>query len=267
MPDAIIISRPTFYRYFFAVLACLLLAFPTPVQAESGGSPISTTEDVVIAFYKTGGAKPNFEKWVKDREPYRTTPIARRPETLELETTRLKNLYAAFDPKNDFLTIKTTARAHTAQTPDPADPTKTIQSLVMEFQAGDADYFPYDFMGERFAVIPQNIKQHLNPAIPRAQYDYLLNVLGNGKPVTMIIELRPAKADLTAPFDMDGTGGGPSEKDGKGQWMFLTDIASISIWNKNGTMLWEYTAPWYVTPMRDSLLDLHTDKSTGQTGN
>ena len=59
---------------------------------------------------------------------------------------------------------------------------------------------------------------------------------------------------------MDGTGGGINKKDGKGQWMFLTDIASMSVWNKNGSLLWEYTAPWYVTPMRENLLDLYKDK-------
>lgn len=264
MPHAAIISRLTLPRHFFAALACLLLVLPG-ARAESGGTTISTTEDIVLAFYKTGGAVPNFEKWVKEREPYRTTALARRPETLEREITRLKNLYAAFDPKTDFLTVKTSARARAVEMLDPADPSRTIHGLAMEFDAGDADYFPYDFMGERFAVIPKELELHLNPVLPRTQYDYLLDVLEKGKPVTMILELRPAKADMTAPFDMDGTGGGPDEKDGKGQWMFLTDIASMSIWNRAGTLLWEYTAPWYVTPMRDSLLDLHTDKSAGQT--
>lgn len=263
---AAIISRLSMFRHVFTGLALLCLG-AWAAQATVGALRPSTTEEIVIAFYKTGGAVPNFDKWTKEREPYRTTPLARRPAMLERETVRLKNMYAAFDPRRDFLTIRTDARAHATEQPDPADPARTTMALNIEFLAGDADYFPYDFMGERFAVVPKDLSDYMRPHLEKGQYDYLKAVLGNGKPVTFIMQLRPLTADLNAPFNLDGTGGGPDAKDGKGQWMFLTDIASMSVWNKAGTMLWEYTAPWYITPVRDSLLELHTDKSAGKTGN
>lgn len=260
-----IISRASLFRHVFAALTILCLG-ALGVQAAVGISRSSTTEEIVIAFYKTGGAMPNFEKWIKEREPFRTTAPARRPQMLERETVRLKNMYTAFDPRRDFLTIRTDARARAVEHADPADPARMVMALNIHFLAGDADYFPYDFMGERFAVVPKDLADYMMPRLEKGQYDYLKAVLENGKPVTFILQLRPLTADMNAPFDLDGTGGGPDAKDGKGQWMFLTDIASMSVWNKAGTMLWEYTAPWYITPVRDSLLELHTDKSSGKTG-
>lgn len=247
----------------YALFASLLILFCGAIGgaiAAPGAVKISSTEDVVIAFYKTGGAIPPFEKWIKLREPYRTTPVARRPAMMEQEKQRLQSLYAGFDPSKDLLSIKTQIIARTSAAQNPDDPEKTDYRLNMKFSVGDAHFFPYDFIDERFAVIPQEIQEHLNPFIIKEQYEYLSQQLGKGKPVTLIMELRPVKADMEAPFDMDGTGGGINRKDGKGQWMFLTDIASMSVWNKNGSLLWEYTAPWYVTPMRENLLNLYEDK-------
>lgn len=251
-------------RRFFIISAIFLMAaaLSAAARAEVGAVKVSTTEDVVIAFYKTGGAMPNFEKWITQRDPYKTTPLARRPAMMESELARLKKIYAEFDPQSSLMTLKTSVVARAAEYQDPKDPEKTLARLEMHFEsAKDADYFPYDFLGERFALIPKDIATHLKPAILPEQFDYLNGQLGeNGKPVTMILELRAAKADMNAPFNLDGTGGGVDAEDGKGQWMFLTDVASISIWNRTGTLLWEYTAPWYITPMRKDLLNLYTDK-------
>lgn len=248
----------------FLALFCLLATLGSIAAAWAAITPgavkFSTAEDVVIAFYKTGGAVPPYEKWITAREPYRTTPLTRRPDFMAEEKARLKSLYAAFDPHKNFITLKTRVVARVVQHQDKDNPDLIHTVLDMRFEAGDAYFFPYDFIDERFAVIPQDIEKHLKPEIAPEQYDYLKAQLANGKPVTMIIELRPLKADMEAPFDMDGTGGGVERKDGKGQWMFLTDIASMSIWNKKGSMLWEYTAPWYVTPMRGTILDLYKDK-------
>ena len=260
MPLPVILPRRFFFRHLFAAIVAWA-AFTLPAQAEVGAAKISSTEDVVIAFYKTGNARPNFEKWIVEREPYRTTALALRPELMDKEMTRLKNAYAAFNPQTDLLTVRTEGMVRVGQFQDPAQPGATITRLDISFRAGEADYFPYDFMGERFAVIPKDLQKLLKPTIQNQQYPYMRDVLKNGKPVTIILELRPAKADMEAPFNLDGTGGGPDAEDGKGQWMFLTDVAAISIWNAKGSMLWEYTAPWYITPIRDSLLDLHTDKS------
>lgn len=245
--------RPT--AIFLTLLCAAVLAAAAYAQ-QPGAMKISTAEDVVIAFYKTGGATPPYEKWIKGREPYATTAVARRPALLEQERARLKSLYAAFNPSRDLLTVRTTVIAKAAQYQDPDDKDKAVSVLEMRFEAGDADYFPYDFLDERFAVIPQDIARHLKPEVGNEQFNYLNAQLERGKPVTLILELRPVKADMEAPFNLDGTGGGVDADDGKGQWMFLTDIASMSVWNKAGSMLWEYTAPWYITPMRQNLLDL-----------
>jgi hypothetical protein len=242
--------------YSFPILLLVATVAAGIAWAQPNKIHISTTEEVVIAFYKTAGAPPPYESWIKETEPYRVTAVARRPATMAQEKARLKSIYESFNPAKDLLTIRTTVIARAAQYQDPNDKDKTISVLEMRFEAGDADYFPYDFLDERFAVIPQDIAKHLKPTVMNEQFAYLNEQLDRGKPVTLILELRPIKADTEGPFNLDGTGGGVDADDGKGQWMFLTDIASMSVWNKTGSLLWEYTAPWYITPMRQNLLEL-----------
>lgn len=257
-----IVSRLHPLRHIFTVALCLCLSAPATAQ-QARTKPFDA-ENVVIAFYKTGGAKPNFTKWVTDREPYLTTAVAIRPEIMERELARLNKEYNDFDPARDLIVIQTSAIAKVFQESDPLDTEKKTTFLDLSFRVGDADYFPYDFMDERFAVIPKDLATHMKPQLQNEQFAYMKDILKEGRSVTMVIELRPVRAVMDEPFDMDGTGGGVNKKDGKGQWMFLTDIATLSIWTKAGSMLWEYTAPWYITPMRDSLLNLHTEKRTAE---
>ncbi len=257
-----IVQRPSFLRHLFAL--ALLLAMTGPAMAQKHKAKSADAEDVVIAFYKTGAARPNFKKWVELREPYLTTPLARRPELMESELKRLNDAYDAFNPITSLITIRTTASASVNQYQDPDNPEELITLLEMRFPVGDADYFPYDLLDERFAVIPKDLRRHMKPRLQNEQYDYMKSVLRESRPVTMIMELRPLKANMEAPFSLDAKDGEDAD-DEKGQWMFLTDIATMSVWTRSGTMLWEYTAPWYMTPMRDSLLDLHTDKADPAT--
>lgn len=213
---------------------------------------ISSTEDVVIAFYKTGNHRPDFEHWIKETDPYRTTAPFLRPKTMKKELARLKNAYASFNPEENFLTLKTDVFAEIRAYQDKEKPKETTHLLEMSFVAGDAGYFPYEFLKKRFAVVPQELQKHLKPEIPKEQAAYLKQQLGNeGGRVRMILQLRPLEADMKAPYQVDG----------HKQWAFLTQIASLSLWSDHGGLLWEYTAPWYITPLHKSLLGLHTDKS------
>src|SRR5690606_1571101 len=136
-----------------------------PAQAQRKQVEPFDAEQIVIAFYKTGGAIPNFKKWITGRDPYRTTPLALRPEVMEREMARLKNAYHSFDPADDLIIIRTNAVAKAAQYQDPEDPSAKTTVLEMRFPAGDADYFPYDFMEDRFAVIPRDLAKHMKPRL------------------------------------------------------------------------------------------------------
>lgn len=230
----------SFFLFFF-LFSGGLLSTPTKGFGETGDLKISSTEDVVIAFYKTGGYQPNFEHWIKEREPYRTTAPFLRPEMMEKEMARLKKAYASFNPQEDFLILKANIFVKLLQETDNETTKETTRFLEMSFKAGEAGYFPYRFLDERFAVVPDNLRDYLKLEIPEEQFTYLEQQLENkGEAVTMILQLRPLEADMKAPYQVDGYE----------QWAFLTRIASISIWNRTGKFLWEYTAPWYMAPPR-----------------
>lgn len=234
-------NRIFYFFLFFLLFSGSLLWNPANGLSETGDLKISSTEDVVIAFYKTGGHQPDFERWIKERDPYRTTAPFLRPETMEKEMVRLKKAYASFDPQEDFLILKANIFARLLQETDKKNPEKTAHFLEMSFKAGEAGYFPYRFLDKRFAVVPDNLRDYLRLEIPEGQFTHLAQQLGNeGAAVTMILQLRPLKADMKAPYQVDGYE----------QWAFLTRIAAISVWDRAGRFLWEYTAPWYMAPLR-----------------
>jgi len=70
---------------------------------------------------------------------------------------------------------------------------------------------------------------------------------------TMIIRLRPTESDFSKPYMIDGIA----------QWVMKADIVSLEIWSRQGRLLWEYTAEWYVSPNTKKLNNLFADRPVG----
>jgi len=70
----------------------------------------SSGEDVMIAFYKTANAIPNFDRWIKNQAPYINTPAALRKEIHEQELYRLRLAYQNFSSEKNHLVVKARAR-------------------------------------------------------------------------------------------------------------------------------------------------------------
>ena len=234
------------FSLLLAVLISALIAMPTLSQAQKR-LKFSTTEDVAIAFYKTGGVVPNFERWIKQRDPYINTPWARMDGVYKQELSRLQLAYRNFKPKNDYLLIRTFVRLITEK--ETNDEGKEIYKLKTVFiKAPDALYFPYDFLDERIMVMPEKLDLHLENIITKQQYDYISEAIPHSAKNTMIIRLLSKKADIKRPYMIDGMQ----------QWLFLADIASLEIWSRQSRLLWEFTAPWYVSPHTTRLNDLYS---------
>lgn len=218
-------------------------------MAENGAYKISSTQDVVIAFYKTSGEMPAFKRWIRSDPEYKYTPIARQKDYRLRARQRLLTQYNAFNPQRDLLTVKGDMLAHVVKRLDPDNPDNMTYHLDLKFHAGQGvSYFPYTFLGEHFALIPQDMDTRLHQRISKDEYDYLFNVFKKkGKRVIMIMQLRPLKADTAAPYHVDG----------RDQWAFLTDVATFSLWRINGGQLYAYAAPWHQTDLQRDLLGLH----------
>ncbi len=205
----------------------------------------SSAEDVAIAFYKTGKVIPNFERWITERVPYNETAWALRAKVMKAEKERLKNAYMSFNPEKDQLIIRTNVNLKTQEA---IIGDKKIYHLKINFsKAPDAFYFPYNFLGVNIAVTPKSLKKTLNPQISSQLYDFLQTELNEKNSNAMIIRLRPEKADITQPYKINDLQ----------QWVMTASISSIEIWSKDGRILWDYSAPWFVAPKTKQIKGLY----------
>lgn len=223
------------------------LALPALAQKRY---EFSNTEDIAIAFYKTGGVIPNFERWVKERDPYIHTPWARREDVLKSETARLSLAYRAFKPKSDFITIRTFVNLTPQKHINPVDKKETYTLTIQFTEAPDALYFPYDFLGERIVLMPYEINKIFKAAINPNQYNFIEENLRQSPKNTMIIKMRTREADLSRPYKIDGLD----------QWVLKTDIITSEVWSKSGRLLWEYTEDGYISPQQQKLNNIYEER-------
>lgn len=225
------------------VLLCQLFSGTSLAQAPEKSS---TNEDVAIAFFKTGGVTPDFTKWAMKSDKHATVQKAREKEYLEKELRRYNELWNAYDPARDMIAVKATAAVSLGTAVSAAG--EVSHSMTILFDKGAADYFPFQYQDYMIAVIPQKLNQFLAQSLPPEQFN-LLQASFDGKAsgrAVLYFLLKPVKADMSRPYEMDG----------HEQWMFVTDIAGLSLKNARGQPLWNYTAPWYVTPTTKDVRDM-----------
>ena len=228
----------------FTLFMLFLTGVHQSVLAQST-KQFSSSEDVAIAFYKTAKIIPNFDRWITGQAPYNETAWALREKVMQAEKQRLKNAYLSFDPKKDQLTIRTKVTLKTQQT---AIEDQKIHHLKIDFsKVPDAFYFPYNFLDMNIAVTPKNLKKTLNPEISAELYNFLQKELKEKNNNLMIIRLRPEKADTSQPYKINQLQ----------QWVMTASISSIEIWSKDGRILWDYSAPWFVAPEIEQIENLY----------
>ena len=196
---------------------------------------IASTEDIAIAFYKTGNIIPNFEQWIKQRDPYINTPFTMREELYEKELARLKLKYISFNPAENLLPINTTVSLD-ARKKKQADGTEKYYLIAKFKKAPDALYFPYDFLEERIALMPYSLDKFMTLEIPKGDYLHIMrDKLTSGNKMA-IFHMRAHEADFTQPYKIDGIE----------QWVFKTKIAAVEFWNTDkNRFIFEYSKPEY----------------------
>lgn len=234
------------------ILMTAYIFFISSAAFAQNDRDFSTAQDVAIAFYKTGDTVPNFKNWVEETEPYKTTPLAKRPQVMETELTKLQKAYQAFSPTKDYLLLRT----YVSLKPKMVEPVPSEDlsqenmepsySMDITFSnAPEALYFPYDFIGQRIAVMPYELDSFMSQDLSKEEHDFIQSKLTGQN--LMVVRLKCRESDLSLPHKIDGIH----------QWVFKTEIASMEIWNNKGLLLWEYTAPWYITPTVLELKDLY----------
>ncbi len=232
------------------ILIGVIFSDDAQAQLNRNSTP---TEQIALAFYKMGNAAPNWDSWIKTRPPYSITPWARREKIYNQEKVRLKRSYQRFNPERHFIIVHTKVKLKPTVVQASSKDEKDAYKLPITFvSAPEASYFPYDFLDSRFILIPYHMQKIMNDDIEKHEYDFLRKLgVTPSKEFIMTAELRADKANIDKPLMIDGLE----------QWALYTDIVSLSIWNEDGLLLWEYSAPWYVSPNKKKINELYIHRT------
>lgn len=233
-------------RFFISFCCFLSVVLAFSYAHAQKREKFSSAEDIAIAFYKSGRVVPNFKRWIEKRPPYKLTSPTRRPKVMEEEMLRLQTAYQQFNPSQDYLMIRTFVQLEPKENID--EEGVTSYELKMTFdKASEALYFPYEFLSERIVVMPAKLDKLMVSEINKYQYDMISEETRNSAVNMMVARLRVRKADLSRPYNIDGIE----------QWALTTDVVSLEVWSKQNRLLWEHSAPWYVSPHTKAINNLY----------
>ncbi|MEM6810873.1 MAG: hypothetical protein AAF549_00220 [Pseudomonadota bacterium] len=238
-------------KYIFTPLFIFSLLFTVSFPNEAAfaqkkQTPV-TDEDVAIAFYRTGDIQPSFADWAKNTKRYKATPLARREAVMEEEVMRIKSLYFNYIPSRDYLFIQTSANVRPYVVSEQGSENETYHLEINFSQDEDAFFFPYQYQENNFAVLPMNLDDMLNVEISKGLYEELEGKTRGFTSYPFTILMRPKEALTDRPLEYNGVP----------QWILKTEIASAEIWSRRGALMWEYTAPWYISPNVETLNKLY----------
>lgn len=244
--------RPYFTRLCFpALLLAALLTCAQGTRAQTG-TEASSSRDVFLAFFKAGGTMPDFEKMIRERDDFRLVPRTRERTHIAEEKRKLLAEWQALDQNEDLLLVRVPVFVELARRTGVQE--QAVHTLTFTFEQADNLYFPYEYMDYKIALMPQKAEDLMYQQISETEYGVIRSGLGeNGAERGMAhlwFRLKPVKSYLNQPYEIDNAD----------QWVFLANIAGLSLTGEDGRNLWNYTAPWYVSPVTDDLLTIYDER-------
>ncbi|MFA5592978.1 MAG: hypothetical protein WC989_06670 [Micavibrio sp.] len=232
-----------------AALFCLAL-YAAPALAQQ---KLSDGEDVAFSFFKTAGSNPDFTKWARHSAGYRTAAPSLAAKYLTDEKQRLMRRWQSMreDDRNIHIRMEVPLQLHYEQT----GPEEITYSMHMVLPEGDPFYLPYHYRDYNFAVMPDGLQGAAGQPLRKEQFDLIYQDFGeslHGEAYLYIL-LIPTRAYADRPYDLNGTE----------QWALITRIGALSLKSRRGgAALWDMTAPWYLSPVRQELNDLYAPADT-----
>lgn len=237
------LARALFLAFLPAIFLGVLF-FPLDSMAKKKKTTDPMTERVAFAFYKLGGVMPDFKAWVESRPEFEDVRISDRDVYTRNEILSLKQRFASYNLDNELISVKIIADlgVEEIQTYGSFDPNAPRRfHLSANPNSKEILYFPYDVNGQYIAVIANKIETLLTKEVDEALFESIRRDIEfdeNRKSGRIVLNflLRPVSADMNQPMLLDG----------KNQWLMMAEIAMFSAETlSNGTMIWEYRAPWF----------------------
>lgn len=241
--------------FFLSVLTIALLSSALPARAMLEEDTYTESEKVGFAFCKIADIKPNFSLWGRELERETVLPSKADPN----DDTRLDRGFHNYQPDEDLIHIQMPVTLTTAD----ADRTNTkfaragiVKIATLSLDKLPSFYFPFQVAEISVAMIPQEVESFTRVPLTAEQYINLMNRIGMPKHWSGDIDSKLSIEFLMRPVSVDTKK--PVRLQGEDMWMMLAEVATMALWTPDKKkIIWEYTAPWYVTNESKALLDLY----------
>jgi len=195
---------------------------------------------VYLIFHKLTGLRPNLAAALVSSEKYKNADAAER-EILTLNFhNKFSNEFEALNVKESLITVITPVNMETD-----LNGLRMKVSLVNRVDKNADIYFPYNWGGMSFAVIPDKIASFMEVPMPADQLKKIRR-LSDGYMQKMIVRLLPVSADKTSPIALDGVK----------QWLILSQIVSVEYVNSQGQTIWSWADNKYARSTSSELFEL-----------
>lgn len=208
---------------FFAAL--ILMGIPAVSVAADARPQAANHYDVAFAYAKLTGTKPDYAGLLRaDRSWQKLGPI----EQAKQEKFRLADLadtFASFSPTTSPLTVRLPVRVHLSSKPT---------ALVLGYLAANLPYFPF-WDGNRILTL-------YTQDLPLLSVLPLEDDLALRRASYLIEDENDLFLDLIPSFNPART---PTSVDNEPQILIPTRVARIRLYNRQGTLIWDWTNSGY----------------------
>ncbi len=217
----------------FLLSATLALAAPkTQLLAQA-----TPARKIAFIFYKLADRVPPFANIVKNTSEYRNSSDKGRQQILADEVRKMEIEFAGIDTRKEVIVVRSAVKLKVSIGQKPG----FVVSLP---QSEGPVYFPYEYAGYNYAVIPGDIEAFMDLQLTQAEASAAGSRLRDGA-ATMVLELQPTAIDGRKPMRLDGLS----------QWLLMAKIVGVTYYNQFLQPIWAWKDPAYKRALEASPLE------------
>ena len=221
-----------------AFLACLLWAScVAPATADDPKMPAATRSDYVAMLYeRMTNPHPEFGDWIRQMPEYKNAAMLDKQTVFDGKADQLKDAY------NRIIVVEPVVVSANVR----ISPYSAMGGGFLVQSFNDITFFHYDYLGRRYALIPQGITGYQWLKAPVSESPRIMRETGNGSRAHLVLSLMPFTADAK-----------PMEMEKREYRLIMAEIVKIEMWSGDGKrILWDSTmnAP---STLRSKLLNMY----------
>ncbi|NCT41767.1 MAG: hypothetical protein GW778_08935 [Alphaproteobacteria bacterium] len=220
------------------------------IQTSFAQITITGEEKAVFAYFKLTNQIPDYEKWIKNSDPYINGRKAEKSKILTEEKERLSWGFDQYNVEKDFINLQRPIRLTTFINQDGK---RVIDTRFIDDRHNETPYFPISYGKESIAFIVEELVNYKQIELKDEEIPKVKDYFYDSAPYEAMINIRirPISADAKNKLFVDY----------KDQWLMLGDIAYLKIefrdeYKLEDVIVWDYNAPWYLDESQKALLEM-----------